>query len=118
MQFSSFIQDVLEDRHIAMDLVDEAVTAGARRFKACAVLEIDVRTLQRWKKALTGRQGLEDQRSLELGHYIPGIFASWSFLPALPDTGYIQSPFKPGSGAKCAPGLSCWISVGLTLMLR
>ncbi len=52
---------MLKDRHIAIKLIDEAVTAGARRFKACAVLEIDVRTLQRWKKALTGL-GLEDQR--------------------------------------------------------
>jgi len=53
---------MLEDRQIAIELIDEAVTAGARRFKACAVLEIDLRTLQRWKKALAGQQGLEDQR--------------------------------------------------------
>ena len=53
---------MLKDRHIAIELIDEAVTAGARRFKACAVLEIDQRTLQRWKKALAGRQGLADQR--------------------------------------------------------
>ncbi len=53
---------MLEDRHIAIELIDEAVSAGARRFKACAVLEIDVRTLQRWKKTLSEQQGLEDQR--------------------------------------------------------
>ena len=40
------------DRQLAINLIDEAVTAGARCIKACAVLEIDVRTLQRWKKAL------------------------------------------------------------------
>ena len=53
---------MLADRQIAIELIDEAVTAGARRFKACAVLEIDVRTLQRWKKALAEQQGLEDRR--------------------------------------------------------
>jgi transposase InsO family protein len=53
---------MLEDRQIAIELIDEAVTAGARRFKACAVLEIDVRTLQRWKKALVEPQGLGDRR--------------------------------------------------------
>ena len=31
-------------------MVREAVEAGARRFKACEVLEISVRTLQRWEK--------------------------------------------------------------------
>ncbi len=51
-----------EDRHIAIDLIDEAVTAGARTVKACAVLEIDVRTLQRWKKALDEQHSLEDKR--------------------------------------------------------
>jgi len=51
-----------QDRQIAIELIDEAVTAGARRFKACAVLAIDVRTLQRWKKALAEQQGLDDRR--------------------------------------------------------
>ena len=46
-----------EDRQMAIDLIEDAVVAGARRFKACAVLEIDVRTLQRWKK-----DDLEDRR--------------------------------------------------------
>ncbi len=57
---------MLEDRQIAIELIDEAVTAGARRFKACAVLEIDVRTLQRWKKALAEQQGLADRRRYHL----------------------------------------------------
>jgi transposase InsO family protein len=47
---------------MAIELIEEAVTAGARRFKACAVLEIDVRTLQRWQKALTERDELADRR--------------------------------------------------------
>ncbi len=47
---------------MAIDLIDEAVVAGARRFKACEVLEIDVRTLQRWEKALAEDQPLQDRR--------------------------------------------------------
>jgi len=35
-----------QDRQMAIDLIKEAVSAGLRRFKACEVLEIDVRTLQ------------------------------------------------------------------------
>jgi transposase InsO family protein len=42
-----------------LGLVQQSVDAGARRERACAVLGLDVRTLQRWK-----RQGLgEDGRS-------------------------------------------------------
>lgn len=47
-----------EDRQMAIQLIDEAVIAGARQFKACEVLAISPRTLQRWKK-----QGLIDQRT-------------------------------------------------------
>ena len=47
---------------MAIDLIEEAVSAGARRFKACDVLEIDVRTLQRWQKALQEREALADRR--------------------------------------------------------
>jgi transposase InsO family protein len=53
---------VAQDRQMAIDLIEEAVSAGARRFKACAVLEIDVRTLQRWQKALQERDALADRR--------------------------------------------------------
>jgi hypothetical protein len=38
----------LEDRGIAGQLIREAVGAGARLWKACEVLEITVRTYQRW----------------------------------------------------------------------
>lgn len=34
---------------VAVELIDEAVDAGARRWKACEVLYISVRTYQRWK---------------------------------------------------------------------
>jgi putative transposase len=53
---------VPRDRHIAIRLIDEAVTAGARYVKACAVLEVNVRTLQRWKKTLADQRNLEDGR--------------------------------------------------------
>lgn len=44
----------------AIELIDEAVTAGARCHKACAVLEISCHTLCRWRQAgnlLDGRKG-------------------------------------------------------------
>ncbi len=37
------------DRKTAITLIAEAVTNGARKFKACEVLDINVRTLQRWR---------------------------------------------------------------------
>ena len=52
---------MLEDRQIAIDLIDEAVAAGARCSKACAVLGIDVCTRQRWQRGLAEQRGLEDQ---------------------------------------------------------
>ena len=51
-----------QDRQMAIDLIEEAVMAGARRHTACAVLEITVRTLQRWQKALQDENTLADQR--------------------------------------------------------
>jgi len=38
------------DRRHAVELIDEAVTAGARQRKACEILEISVRTYQRWTR--------------------------------------------------------------------
>jgi putative transposase len=56
---------------VAIELIAEAVSAGARRHKACAVLGITVRTLQRWESA---RQGgaREDQRKAAGAHRTPG----------------------------------------------
>ena len=51
------------DRERAIELIDEAVTAGARCHRACAILEMTVRTLQRWKQALK-RAVTGDQRKL------------------------------------------------------
>ena len=48
-------------RQTAALLINEAITAGARRAKACAELEISDRTLRRWTK---GGQIHADQRPL------------------------------------------------------
>ena len=60
-----------QDRQMAIDLVEEAVDAGARRFKACEVLEIDVRTLQRWSKVLAEEKRLVDQRKAAASERTP-----------------------------------------------
>jgi len=39
----------LDDRKRCIELVKEAVEAGARRKKACELLGISLRTLQRWE---------------------------------------------------------------------
>ncbi len=62
---------MVEDRQVAIDLVEEAVGAGARRLKACAVLEIDVGTLQRWNKALQEEKTLADQRKAAAAERAP-----------------------------------------------
>ena len=43
---------------MAVTLIQEAVAAGARRYKACAVLHLSVRTVERWEK----EDGLEEKR--------------------------------------------------------
>lgn len=53
----------LGDRQMAIKLIEEAVAAGASRHKACAVLDITVRTLQRWQKAQ--REGVPQDRRKE-----------------------------------------------------
>lgn len=62
---------VPEDRQIAIDLIEEAIAAGARRCTACAVLAIDVRTWQRWKKALQEEHKLQDQRKAAAAERVP-----------------------------------------------
>lgn len=51
----------LSDRQIAVALINEAITAGARRAKACAELEVSDRTLRRWTK---GGEVCADQRPI------------------------------------------------------
>jgi transposase InsO family protein len=49
------------DRKQAVVLIDEAHTAGSRKWRACEELEIDVRTYQRWRS-----KGYEDGRQSRL----------------------------------------------------
>ena len=51
-----------EKRQLAIDLIEEAVTSGARQFKACEQLELSPRTLRRWKVQLKTECNLKDQR--------------------------------------------------------
>jgi len=36
------------DRAECITLIDEAVFAGARKFKACEILNLEIRTVERW----------------------------------------------------------------------
>ena len=51
-----------EDRQMAIDLINEAVTTGARQHKACKLIEISTRTLCRWQQQLKEEQSLKDRR--------------------------------------------------------
>lgn len=48
----------LADRQVVIELVKEAQRSGARRVKACELLEISIRTFERWEKP----EGLGDRR--------------------------------------------------------
>ena len=50
------------DRQMAIELIDEACAAGARQSRACAVLELDVRTLRRWRQQQRDEERLVDRR--------------------------------------------------------
>ncbi len=60
-----------QDRQMAIDLIEEAVAASARRLEACGVLEIDVRSLQRWKKVLAEEKPLVDRRKVAAAKRTP-----------------------------------------------
>ena len=60
------------DRQMAIDLIEETVVSGARRFRACEVLEIDLRTVQRWKKMLRKEDPLKDRRKAAAAKRVPG----------------------------------------------
>ncbi|MCK4501654.1 MAG: IS3 family transposase [Desulfuromonadales bacterium] len=53
-----------EKRQAAIDLIEESTSAGARQDKGCELLEINSRTLRRWKKQLKTKQDLSDQRKI------------------------------------------------------
>ena len=61
---------VPETCKLVIELVHEAVDAGARREKACQVLELPVRTLRRWEQRLRDER-LEDQRKAAAAQRVP-----------------------------------------------
>ena len=42
------------ERQVILELIDEAVSAGARRARACEVAGLDTRTVERWRKRPDG----------------------------------------------------------------
>lgn len=98
---------VLSERRQVLELVDQAITAGARQERACRAISLSARTLQRWQRDPSqGDQrptrvqtpgnrlsGLERQallavaNSAEFGHLSPS-----QIVPRLADAGqYIAS---------------------------
>ena len=55
----------LEMKQMAIELINEAVNAGARQHKACAVLGISCRTMRRWQAT---PDNLEDKRGQAQHH--------------------------------------------------
>ena len=55
-----------EKRLQALELIEEACTGGARKFKACALLGLTIRTIERWER----EGGLMDKRASAL--HCPG----------------------------------------------
>lgn len=60
-----------EDRQKALELIDEACAAGARQAPACEVLELDVRTVRRWREQQREEQRLLDRRREAAADRIP-----------------------------------------------
>jgi putative transposase len=56
---------------MVIDLIDEACTAGARQSRACEVIEIDERTLRRWREQLKTEHRLEDRRREAAARQVP-----------------------------------------------
>lgn len=54
------------ERQLCLDLLQETISAGARQALACAILGVNVRTIQRWTE---GDTVTIDQRPLQ--HTVP-----------------------------------------------
>ena len=59
------------DRKLALELIDEAISNGARQSKACAVLEISERTIRRWKRQQQHTDTLTDLRKQSAQNRVP-----------------------------------------------
>ncbi len=60
-----------KDRQMALELIREAAETGAREERACEILEINARTLRRWKRQLREEQKLTDRRKEVAAFRIP-----------------------------------------------
>lgn len=60
-----------ENRQMAIQLINEAIMAGARQVVACEILGIDPRTLRRWKQQLSVYQEAQDQRKAAAASRVP-----------------------------------------------
>ena len=60
-----------EDRQMAIQFIDEAMTAGARQVPSCRVVGIDPRTLRRWKRQRMVSSESQDQRKLAAVDRVP-----------------------------------------------
>jgi hypothetical protein len=103
------------DRRQAIELIDEAVAAGARKARACAALGLSLRTVQRWTR--DGGVG-EDRRphaerstppnGKRPAKYIyPGPCRSWNMVPCsnqrgLPAWHISDVPASNGAGSSRA----------------
>jgi len=56
---------------MAIELIDEAMKAGARQFKACQIVGIHPRTLRRWQKQRLASQEVQDQRKTAAAERVP-----------------------------------------------
>ena len=61
----------IHDRRLGLGLIGEAVDTGASYRKACGVLDIDERTMRRWRWQLRAGDGVEDRRRKSAGARAP-----------------------------------------------
>ena len=60
-----------EDHRRAIELIEEAVAAGAHEVKACEVLVLSTRTLRRWRKQARTSEGSVDWRTVVMSAKTP-----------------------------------------------
>ena len=63
-----------EDRAECLDLIREAVQAGARKIKACEILDLELRTIERWEHNLLDRRcGPHNKPANALSQIVPKL---------------------------------------------
>jgi hypothetical protein len=64
---------LLEERHQQLELLTEAMAAGARQESACAVLGFSPRTVQRWQEGAAVRGDQRPLRQYEPPHKLTAV---------------------------------------------